>query len=189
MLTTTARQQSQALQDEVPERRFLALLADGFASKHAYLEISTAIAPLMGMPGGGCVSHATIGMVMHITNYSTTPQGTLLGHAGEDWLYLFPEQAYQFVAKAARDANSVFPVESTTILKHLADGGMIATATESGQVRRTVKQRVGNGTLRVIKLRRTALAGLFPETQGTSTPQGTTQGTAQPIDSAGSYKI
>src|SRR6516164_2409188 len=69
------------------------------------------------------------------------PHGTLLGHAGEDWLYLFPEQAYQFVTKAARDANSVFPVESTTLLKHLADGGMIATATESGQVRRTVKQR------------------------------------------------
>ena len=39
-------------------------------------KISTAIAPLMGMPGGGCVSHATIGMVMHITNYNATP-----GHA------------------------------------------------------------------------------------------------------------
>ena len=116
------------------------------------------------------------------------PQGTLLGHAGEDWLYLFPEQAYQFVTKAARDANSVFPVESTTLLKHLADGEMIATATESGQVRRTVKQRVGNATPRVIKLRRTALAGLFPETQGTSAPQGTTQGTPQSIDSTGDYK-
>jgi hypothetical protein len=65
---------------------------------------------------------------------------------------------------------------------------MIATATESGQVRRTVKQRVGNGTLRVIKLRRTALAGLFPQTQGTSPPQGTPQGTSQLIDSNNSYE-
>jgi hypothetical protein len=61
---------------------------------------------------------------------------------------------------------------------------MIATATEAGQVRRTLRQRIGNSNPRVIKLRRTALAGLFPENQGTGTPQGTTQGTAQLTDSS-----
>lgn len=62
---------------------------------------------------------------------------------------------------------------------------MIATATEAGQVRRTLRQRIGNSNPRVIKLRRTALAGVFPEIQGTNTLQGTTQGTAQPTDSSG----
>ena len=188
MLTTTARQQSQALQDEAPERRFLALLADGFASKRAYLENLDGDCPADG-DAWGWVRVAVRDRDGNEDVMLRRPsQGILLGHAGEDWLYLFPEQAYQFVAKAARDANSVFPVESTTLLKHLADGGMIATATEAGQVRRTVKQRIGNSTLRVIKLRRTALAGLFPATQGTTTSQGTTQGTPQPTDSAGGYK-
>ena len=187
MLTTTARQQSQALQDEAPERRFLALLADGFASKRAYLENPDGDCPADGDAWGWVrvTRHDRDGDAYH--ELQRPPQGTLLGHAGEDWLYLFPEQAYQFVAKAARDANSVFPVEANTLLKHLADGGMIATATEAGQVRRTLRQRIGNSNLRVIKLRRTALAGVFPAIQGTSTPQGTTQGTAQSIDSSGSY--
>jgi DNA primase catalytic core len=91
MLTTTARQQSQALQDEAPEHRFLALLADGFASKRAYLENLNGDCPADGDAWGWVrvTRHDRDGNAYH--ELQRPLQGTLLGHAGEDWLYLFPE--------------------------------------------------------------------------------------------------
>ncbi len=177
MLTATARQQSNALQDEAPERRFLALLADGFASKRAYLANLNGDCPADGDAWGWvCVTrHDKDGDEYH--ELQRPPQGTLLGHVGEDWLYLFPEQAYQFVAKAARDANSVFPVESKTLLKHLGDAGYIATKKENGDIRRTLQQRIGTSNPRVIKLRRTALTELYPVITGYNTAPSTEPGT------------
>ena len=77
------------------------------------------------------------------------------------------------MAKAAREAGGVFPVESKTLLKHLADAGHIATAVEKGYVRRTPRVRIGSGNPRVMKLRCGALDDLFPVITGNNSAPGT----------------
>ncbi len=78
-----------------------------------------------------------------------------MGMLDDDWLLLFPEATYQFVAAASRSAGSVFPIELKTLLARLDESGLIAT--ESSAKRRTVNIWTGSGTKRVIKLRRDAV--------------------------------
>ena len=52
-----------------------------------------------------------------------------------EWVLLYPETTYQFLASAARTAGEVFSVELSTLLKRLDEEGLIAT--QSG--RRTPK--------------------------------------------------
>ena len=187
MLTTAASQQGALLQHESPEHRFLALLSDGFASKRAYLENLNGDCPLDGEAWGWVRVTRQDKEGDERLEVQRPHQGTLLGHTGEEWLYLFPEQTYQFLAKAARDAGTVFPVELNTLLKHLADRQLIATAMEQGERRLRVRQRIGTGNPRVIKLRKTAFEDVFPVLPGTNVSPGTPPGTEQPIDSPGSY--
>jgi hypothetical protein len=79
----------------------------------------------------------------------------------ENYLFLYPEAVYQFIATAARAAGQTFPVESKTLLKRLEEAGAIETRKESGgDTRRALKVRFGKTTLRVIKLYRTAFEKL-----------------------------
>lgn len=150
-----AAAQGEALAAETPARRFLALLGDGVASRRAYLE---------GEEGGPPEDAGAWGWELHQwTDKDDEPQtewrhgggAVLLGRVDDDWLYLFHEAAYQFVAARARDAGQVFPVELRTLLKRLEEAGLIAIG-EDG--RRTVNVRAGERTQRVLKLRRDALS-------------------------------
>src|SRR5262249_44646317 len=126
-LSATARQQSETLWEATPEQRFLALLADGFPSNRAYLESLESDSPDEATSWGWerVTRHDQHGVASDALR--RPPQGRLLGHLDADWLYLIPAATYQFVMMAAREANSVFPVDLDTLLKHLADGGMIHT--------------------------------------------------------------
>src|SRR5205814_959550 len=132
-LVATAGHQGSLLTEEAAGRRFLALLTDGFASKRAYLEDMHGDCPDDADAWGwDRIARRDLANVLHY-DLQRPKQGTLLGHVGEDWLYLFPEQTYQFVAKAAREGDKVFPVELGTLLKHLAEQDLIETKMEGAQ--------------------------------------------------------
>jgi len=153
-LMALAREQAGHLADETPTQRFLALLADGFASRRAYLEA----------PKGGPPDEAVTWGWNDRDLERPAPGAVLLGIVDEDWLLLYPEATYQFVCTAARAAGQVFPVELRTLLKLLDEERLIAV--EPGSARRTPNVAIAGRTRRVIKLRADAVAGLLPLQNG-----------------------
>ena len=157
--------------DESPARVFLALLADGLASRKGYVEAHRA--DLDEDPaawGWGIHTYMTRDGEEQTRRHA--PGATLLGWLDEDWVLLIPEATYQFVATAARAAGQVFPVEKKTLLRRLDEARLIATAIEDGHTRREVKVRVGTATKRVIRLRQDALQPTPPPVGGTRGDRG-----------------
>ena len=156
VLLAHAEEHGRDLAAETPVRLFLALLADGFAGKRAYVEAKSGVAPTDGERWGWepFVRTDRDGDERHELRHLGT--ATLVGTLDGDWLLLYPEATYQFVAGAARAAGRVFPVEAKTLLRRLDEAGLIAT--EPGTGRRTPNVWTGHSTRRVIKLRRDAVA-------------------------------
>jgi hypothetical protein len=142
------------LDEQAPVRRFLALLADGFAGKRAYLEAPDGGAPEDAGAWGWEIATRPDRDGVDRDEECQLPGGMLLGVLQADWLLLFPEATMQFVTEAARRQGRVFPVETTTLLRRLDEEGLIATEPKSG--RRTPNAWIGGRSRRVIKLRRAA---------------------------------
>ena len=163
-----AAEHGRELAEETPVRRFLALLADGFASKRAYLEAPGGGAPAEPERWGWEVRPASgpddRDEVRHL------PASALLGVLTGEWLLLYPEVTYQFIQQAAKNAGSVFPVDLKTLLRRLDEAGLIETEPSSG--RRTPNVRIGVHTKRVIKLSRSALTLISPSEEGEHGEQG-----------------
>jgi len=153
-LMALAREQAGNLVEETPTRRFLALLADGFASRRAYLEA----------PNGSAPDEAATWGWSERDLERPVAGAVLLGVADGDWLLLFPEATYQFVCTAARAAGQVFPVELRTLLKSLDDERLIGI--EPGSGRRTPNVAIAGRTRRVIKLQANAVTALLPSQDG-----------------------
>ncbi|MDP9357806.1 MAG: hypothetical protein M3R02_21460, partial [Chloroflexota bacterium] len=155
VLVGHAGEHAQDLAEETPVSIFLALLADGFAGKRAYLEAPSGGPPangeVWGWEGGAAMDR--LGKLQDGLRHPVA--AALLGTLDGDWLLLYPEATYQFVQSAARAAGRVFPVESRTLLRRLDEAGLIAK--EPGSGRRTPNVWTGQGTRRVIKLRRALL--------------------------------
>lgn len=145
------------LHEESPERIFLALLADGFASRRAVLDSMTGDAPADASTWGWLPRRYTDDRGDERTEYVRPLGSTFLGHVDAEWLYLIPETTMQFVASAAQAGGQHFPVEQRTLLRRLEESGLIAT--QDG--RRAVKQRILGIPRRVIKLKRSALSLLL----------------------------
>lgn len=141
-LREIAAEQAIQLADETPIQRFVALLTDGFASRQIYVEAEEGGRPRDAERWGW-------------DSGDEHGRAELVGRLKEDnqWVCLYPEVTYQYVTSAARAANQVFPVDQKTLLKQLADNGLIAVQGH----RRTVKVRFGGTNPRVIKLRVDAL--------------------------------
>jgi hypothetical protein len=154
-LVQQAREHGEALAEETPARRFLALLADGFASRRAYLEDDAGGHP-KDPASWGWEDREWVNQEGHpCSEWQHPPGAVLLGYVQDDWLLLFPEATYAYVAEAARKAGQVFPVELKTLLKRLDEAGLIQV--EPGSRRRTPKIRIGQQTRRAIKLSAQAL--------------------------------
>jgi len=149
-LREIAAEQAIQLADETPVQRFLALLADGFVSRRIYIEGEDGGAPLHAERWGWQRTASD-----DDERASFDPgRAVLVGRVkDDDWLCLYPEVTDQYISSAARAANQVFPVEQKTLLKQLAEAGLIAE--QCG--RRTVKVRFGDANVRVIKLLANAL--------------------------------
>ncbi len=143
-------------------QRFLALLADGFASRRIFLEARTGGAPEDAEAWGWEPSLG--GEYAPTQDFRHAPGAILVGLLDAHHVLLFPEVAHQFVAGAARATDERFPVELPTLLKRLDDAGLIVTQGD----RRTTKFWVGERQVRVIKLRRDALA---PSASDEAAPQ------------------
>ncbi|MPZ14350.1 MAG: DUF3854 domain-containing protein [Chloroflexi bacterium] len=142
------------LAGDTPSARFLDLLTDGFASRRVYLETATGAPPADAAAWGWERRRFVDSLGDERFEWRHDPGARLLGTVDEDWLQLYPEAAYQFVASAARSGGQVFPVEPRTLLKRLDEAGLIAI--EPGSGRRTVNVWMNGHTRRVIKLRRDA---------------------------------
>jgi hypothetical protein len=164
ILLDLACEHARELVEETPVRVFLALLGDGFAGKRAYLEARGGGAPGDGERWGWEATSSFDRDVPVQRELRHPVAASLLGSLDADWLLLFPEATYQFVQSAARAAGGVFPVELPTLLRRLDEAGLIAT--EPGSGRRTPKVWTGQGTRRVIKLRRSALDASAHPDQG-----------------------
>lgn len=175
---------------ETPTSRFLALLSDAFSSRQAYLEHLNGGPPADGENWGWEERfwHDREGDERRELHHSSSAD--LLGKIEGEWLLLYPETTYEFVATAARNAGQVFPVELKTLLKRLDEEGLIGT--EPGSGRRTVNVRFGPRTQRVIKLRRDALSiastSVSPSPkdreQGEHRQQNEDRGSLVPLDSS-----
>lgn len=154
-----------------PVERFLALLADGLASRVVYLEGRPGDAPVDPLMWGWEVQvmHGADGGEEDVPRHRGNAD--LLGWVDDDWLYLFPDATWEYLASAARRADQLFPGNLRSLLKDLDDRSLIETGgAGGGEERRTKKVRRGKATLRVIKLRRTALRGWGDAVPGTCSP-------------------
>lgn len=158
-LLSLSRAHQDDLREESPVRMFLALLADGLASRRVVLDSMCGDAPPDALTWGWLTRRYTDGNGDERTEFVRPSGGALLGHIDTDWLYLIPEATMQFVTSAANAANQHFPVEQRTLLRGLDEAALIAT--QDG--RRVVNQRILGTPRRVIKLRRSALSLLLPE--------------------------
>lgn len=163
VLLTHARGHALEQAEEAPHRLFLRLLGDGFAGKRAYLEAKHGGAPLGAERWGweGVIRSDRDGVEREELRH--LPTGQLVGALDGDWVLLYPEATHQFVAAAARAAGRVFPVDQNSLVRRLAEAGLIAVETEGDERRLKVNAWINGATRRVVKLRRDALEGSSPE--------------------------
>lgn len=157
VLLTHAQEHADSQADEAPELLFLRLLADGFAAKRAYLEAKSGGAPDDAKRWGWELAGRSDWDRSEQDEARHLPAGLLVGAVDDEWLYLYPDAAYQFVAESARRAGRVFPVELATLVRRLAEAGLIFIDEESGNRRLRVNVWLGGATRRVIQLRRDVL--------------------------------
>ncbi|MBI5284956.1 MAG: DUF3854 domain-containing protein [Chloroflexi bacterium] len=156
-MLSLSRAHQDDLHDESPVRIFLALLADGLASRRAVLDSMAGDAPQDAPTWGWLPRRYKDDRGHERTEYVRPLGGTFIGHVDSEWLYLIPEAAMQFVTSAALAGGQHFPVEQGTLLRRLEEADSIATQGS----RRVVNQRILGSTRRVIKLKRSALSLLL----------------------------
>jgi hypothetical protein len=163
ILLAHASEHADSQAEEAPEQVFLRLLAGGFAGKRAYLEHKQG-----GVPSDpeqwGWERRDGDGWESAVWQHPASAQ--LVGVVDDDWLLLYPEPAYQFVAGAARNGGRVFPIEEKTLVRRLDEAGLLATEFEGGKRRRKVNVYIGGRTQRVLKLRADALDAAAPSKSG-----------------------
>jgi hypothetical protein len=147
------------LREESPVHIFLALLADGLASRRVFLESMVGDVPTDAAMWGWLSRQYTDDHGDERTEFVRPFGGALLGHVDAGWLYLIPETTMQFVTSATRAADQHFPVDERTLWRRLDEAGLIAV--QNG--RRVVNQRILGTTRRVIRLKRSALSLLLQD--------------------------
>jgi hypothetical protein len=174
-----AHQHGQVLQAESVVERFRALLADGFASRAAYLESKTGGPPDDAEAWGWQVSYSRNSHTGEEDRHVRSAQNAkLLGRIDHLWIYLFPEATYQYLTTAARSAGQVFPVDLSTLTLRLDEARLIDIEVEKeGVRRRQVRVSIEGRKHRVIKLKRQTLDPTEDQREPLGTEVGTPEGT------------
>jgi hypothetical protein len=158
VLTEQAQEHAESQAEEAPEQVFLRLLAGGIAGKRAYLEDKRGGAPPDPAHWGWEPSIRRDAEGGEYVEWKHPAVAQLIGVVVEEWLLLYPEPVYQFVAGAARQGGRVFPVELKTLIRRLDEAGLLATEQEGAKRRRLVNVWIGGASRRVLKLRAEAIA-------------------------------
>jgi hypothetical protein len=166
ILLAHAREHAESQAEETPEQVFLRLLAGGLTSKRAYLEHKQGGVPRDSEQWGweGSIRRDADGRESIVWQHPAVAQ--LVGVVDDQWLLLFPEPVYQFVAAAARTGGRIFPVEAKSLWRRLDDAGLLATEMDGTKRRRLVNAWISGATRRVLKLRADALAPSSPSETG-----------------------
>jgi hypothetical protein len=166
VLLTHASEHAESQAEEAPEQVFLRLLAGGLAGKRAYLEHKQGGVPKDPEQWGWepTLRHDAEGGESIIWQHPTVAQ--LVGVVDDEWLLLFPEPVYQFVATVARAGGRIFPVESKTLWRRMDDAGLLAIELEGDKRRRVVNAWISGASRRVLKLRAVALVPSSPAQKG-----------------------
>jgi hypothetical protein len=166
VLTEQAHEHAEHQADEAPEQIFLRLLAGGLAGKRAYLEHKQGGVPRDPAQWGWepSIRRDADGAESVVWQHPAVAQ--LVGVIDQDWLLLFPEPVYQFVAGAARNVGRVFPVEPKSLWRRLDDAGLLAIEMDGNKRRRLVNAWISGASRRVLKLRADALTSSSPSEKG-----------------------
>ena len=153
------------LQAETTVSRFLALLLDGFASKHIYLRTPDDKTPSQPTQWGWTEEMEYDRGVGANVPVAHVRQATLIGYIDAEYLYLLPEATYRYLQQASQKANRTWPVDSTTLLCELGDAELIRIA-GGGEKRldRLVNKKLNGQAKRCIWLKRDALKQVLGET-------------------------
>jgi hypothetical protein len=172
VLLAHSREHAESQAEEAPEQVFLRLLAGGFASKRAYLEHKQGGVPQDPEQWGWepSIRRGADGGESIVWQHPTVAQ--LVGVVDDEWLLLFPEPVYQFVAGAARTGGRIFPVEAKSLWRRLDEGGLLATEMDGIKRRRLVNAWISGATRRVLKLRTDALVPSSPSETGEEGEEG-----------------
>jgi len=172
VLLAHALEHAESQAEEAPDQVFLRLLAGGFAGKRAYLEHKQGGVPQDPEQWGWepTVRRDADGGESIVWQHPTVAQ--LVGVVDDDWLLLYPEPVYQFVATAARTGGRIFPVEAKTLWRRLDDAGLLAIEMDGTKRRRLVNAWISGATRRVLKLRADALAPSSPPETGEEGEEG-----------------
>jgi hypothetical protein len=162
-LGTAASEHAQTLAEEKTVSRFLALITDGFASKQIYLRTPEDREPLLPTHWGWVEE-----MEFDRDTQKTVPkaharQATLIGYLDDVYVYLLPEMTYSYLTQASQKSGRAWPVDSTTLLRELADADLIHTTKIPGKwVERVINKKIHGTAMRCIWLKREALEGPVP---------------------------
>jgi hypothetical protein len=166
VLLAHASEHAESQAEETPEQVFLRLLAGGFAGKRAYVEHKQGGVPRDPEQWGWepSIRRDADGGESIVWQHPAVAQ--LVGVVDDDWLLLYPEPVYQFVATAARTSGRIFPVEPKTLWRRLDDAGLLAIEMDGTKRRRLVNAWISGASRRVLKLRADALASSSPSEKG-----------------------
>jgi hypothetical protein len=158
VLLAHAREHAESQAEEAPEQVFLRLLAGGLAGKRAYLEHKQGGVPRDPEQWGWepRIRRDADGGESMVWQHPAV--ALLVGVIDDDWLLLYPEPVYQFVAGAARTGGRIFPVEAKSLWRRLDDAGLLEIEIEGDKRRRLVNAWISGASRRVLKLRVDALA-------------------------------
>jgi hypothetical protein len=172
VLLAHAREHAESQAEEAPEQVFLRLLAGGLAGKRAYLEHKQGGVPKDPEQWGWepSIRRDADGGESLVWQHPTVAQ--LVGVVDEDWLLLFPEPVYQFVAGATRNGGRVFPVEAKTLWRRLDDAGLLVIEMDGTKRRRVINAWISGASRRVLKLRADALAPSSSSEKGEEGEEG-----------------
>jgi hypothetical protein len=119
-----------------PARSFLELLTAALSSGRAHLAAPDGAAPTS--PGAWGWRYATIGSGEYARD-EWRPQGERAGWIDEADVYLEPAASYAVAQRLARDSGEALAVSRRTLLKRLAERGLLAS-TERGRETLTVRR-------------------------------------------------
>jgi hypothetical protein len=171
VLQDLAREHAQAQADEAPEEVFLHLVADGIAGKRVYLQ-DRGGGPPTNAERWGWEQIEKSGLFSGTSEWRHGSGAQLIGAVDDEWILLFPEQVYQFVVGATKDAGRMFPVDSRSLVERLDEAGLIEVKLEGKVRRRKVNEWIAGSTHRVLKLRRDAIEPPVPVVDAFATRGG-----------------
>jgi len=154
-LATLGAGQEEAVAVGHPGKRFLNVIAEGFAKKSILC---------VGRDGREPVGCDELGWELHevaetgglAPRFTPSPRATRVGWADEDWLYLLPAEAYRYVVRFLGESDQTLGASEQSLHRLLEEMGVLEVRGDGTAVRRTLLVMLEDKQHRVLKIRRSA---------------------------------